>query len=200
MGIDTFIFLSARHFAIVRNDPEASLSAYAFRPCYYKGPPTKPCLPTVHLATFLLPQAGPNTSYIGRIQSRCEPTPVFESPDYEILPPEGLSSNIPPYAQSSSISPSMQHTSEPFRSNGPAVRPHPDDFRLAVLYVELLSGSRHVALTLFVALTDLYRAIRRFEADARNNELVTDLFIRVPWDDWGRRSTRLVEEIGRAHV
>ena len=62
-----------------------------------------------------------------------------------------------------------------------------------MLTFDLVSTPRRVAFTLFVALTDLYRAIRRFEADARNNELVTGLPIRVPWEDWGRRSTRLAK-------
>ena len=87
----------------------------------------------------------------------------------------------------------MQHTSEPFRPNGPAIRPDINDFRLAVLTFELLLNSSRVAFTLFVAVNDVYRATARFEADARNTALVAGLPIQVPWDDWGRRSTRLVE-------
>jgi len=67
-----------------------------------------------------------------------------------------------------------------------------------VLIFQLYSRACNVSFTLFVALTDLYGAIRCFEADAGNNELVTGLPIRVPWEDWGRRSTRLAEGSNRS--
>ncbi|KAF8338304.1 uncharacterized protein EI90DRAFT_3252644 [Cantharellus anzutake] len=197
-------FLSPRHFIFSRSEGSAaSLEVYAFRPCYYEGLPTRPCLPSQHVATFQLPQLSSST-YHGRTLLRCEPNPVFEAPEYEILSPQ-TDGSVPNASSPSSISPGPAPNSpnppkQAWPTNGPFVRPRQDDFRVAVVTLTLGSGRSPDDYKMFVAFSDIYRMTKRFEHDAWTSKETSDddsrahaLPVHVSWDDWGCRSARLLQ-------
>ncbi|KAF8343033.1 uncharacterized protein EI90DRAFT_3115535 [Cantharellus anzutake] len=217
--MDSFLFLSPRHFVIPRREGSfASLLVYAFRPCYYDGPPTKPCLPSQHIATFQLPQLSSGSAFSRPIWLRCEPTPVFEAPEYEKLSPEepppadGPTPNTSlPLGSAGGPSTTTNNPPKPAPANalnGLFVRPRQDDFRVAVFSFGLGSAIEPDAYKMFVAMSDIYRMAKRFESEFHasretlhhhpdaNPDNVHALPVHVPWDNWGRRSARLLEISG----
>ncbi|KAF8343113.1 uncharacterized protein EI90DRAFT_830135 [Cantharellus anzutake] len=204
-GMDSFLFLSPRHFVISRRKgPLASLEVYAFKPCHYDGPPVKSCLPTRHLATFRLPRLSTGSVYFSHIELVCEPSPVFETPEYEKLP-------LPPFFLPRSVDgPSItpNNPSEPGPTNGPFVRPRQDDFRIALLSFTVSSlRSERNNYKMFVAVSDIYCMAKCIESNSRTGGVMpgglgphadptNTLPVQVRWDDWGCRSARLLGPLG----
>ncbi|KAF8338302.1 uncharacterized protein EI90DRAFT_3013555 [Cantharellus anzutake] len=167
----------------------ASLEVYAFRPCFYEGLPTKPCLPSQHVATFQLPQS---SSKIYDLPLRCEPNPIFEAPEYEILSTKETQTDksvpnafFPPISSVPATN-SSNPPKQAWPTNGPPVR------------YSLVPFDDKI----FVAPSDIYRMTKRFERDVRTSRETSDnscaaaahmLPVHVSWDDWGCRSARLVQ-------
>ncbi|KAF8343032.1 uncharacterized protein EI90DRAFT_822064 [Cantharellus anzutake] len=216
----SFLFLSPRHFIILKHEEDSvSLAVYSFRPCYYDGPPVKPCLPSQHVATFQLPNFLPESAYSFHIELYCRPSPVFEAPEYEVLfggdsmPADGAIPSMP--SPSSSVQDSSATPINPpkwggtYATNGPFVRPRQDDFRVAVFSLSLNSSTGDGGYKMFIAVSDIYRMTKRFESDFHTSGKILDddldvnsdadcaLPIHVPWDDWGPRSARLLETADR---
>ncbi|KAF8338303.1 uncharacterized protein EI90DRAFT_2570724 [Cantharellus anzutake] len=148
VGMKSFLFLSPQHFIFSRCERSTtSLEVYAFRPCFYEGLPTKPCLPSQHVATFQLPQLfwGADGASL-----HCEPNPIFEAPEYEILSTEETQTDSSvPNASFPPISPGpATHSSNPpkqaWPTNGPFVRPRQDDFRVAIVTLRAGLSTHHM--------------------------------------------------------
>ncbi|KAF8343137.1 uncharacterized protein EI90DRAFT_3031455 [Cantharellus anzutake] len=219
--MESFLFLSPRHFIIFRHGGgSVSLEVYSFRPCHYDGPPVKLFLPSQHVATFQLPNFSPGAAYAHIMRLHCRPSPVFEAPEYEILSkgdPMPTNKPIPsmPSFSSSSVQDSSTTPINPpkwggtYATNGPFVRPRQDDFRVAVFSLTLKSLEGDGSYKMFIAVSDIYRMTKRFESNFHTSGKMLDddldansyadcvLPIRVPWDDWGPRSARLLETTNR---
>ena len=212
------MFLSSTHFLIVRREQtNNNLQVCSFRPRRVLSKVIPPPKPPRVVATYLLPSLASSAFLSRPIGVRCEPTPVYIPPQFEVEgTPEGDdksdsdprsgpsvkdASNV---ASSSSTSSSAKETahsrSDPFPMNGPVIRPNEDAFRLVVLTLNVATGHSRQSYTMFVAITDLFRRAQEHERihqnQVRRNSGDTPsplIPLVVPWNEWGPQSSRVME-------
>ena len=179
---------------LVSSKEPAGFLVYYFQPRRVVGlaPPPKPPRCVV---TYLLPEMYTTAVGMADLTCRCEPTPIFEPPNYVT---EG--SFDAGYATSS---PEMEIAhprlvTVPYPGSSPAVRPSQDDFRLAVLSFRVGHEAFQEKLLGFVVISELFKHAQRRSASFVDSE---GRFLddgqsscqRLQWEEWGPRWTRFMQ-------
>lgn len=173
---------------LISNKDPSGLLVYHFQPRHsvwssISERPSRPREPRPPqcIASYLLPDVHPMAASMGEITCRCEPTPVFEPPDYVMedgnLNSEGsdMTAEIPNESNSSSNDEfygtrvrSTQDSAEPYPSPTPSpiVRPGINDFRVAVITYGIRREGYSEDFIGFIAISELFK-------DARNRERIT---------------------------
>ena len=178
---------------LVSSEDPIGLHVYHFQPRRVVGLAPPPRLPR-RIATYLLPNVHPLALGDRDLICRCEPTPVFEPPDYAV---EGTPDAAGALSDTEEVThPALVAESHPVSS--PAARPGQDDFRLAVLTFSIRRADVREQLLSFIAISELFKDAQKLNATALESAGRSfddgERYHRVlEWDEWGPRWARLMQ-------
>jgi hypothetical protein len=186
---------------LVSSKDPAGLLVYCFQPRRVVGlaPPPKPPRCVV---TYLLPEMHTMALGMGDLICRCEPTPIFEPPDYVV---EGSVDGGATSASEKEIT-RPQLATEPYPGSSPAVRPGQDDFRLAALSFSVRRERMQERFLGFMSISELFEDAQKRSAAFVGPEgpLLDDEYCSsrlLQWEEWGPRWTRFIPgTVSRAWV
>lgn len=168
---------------LISNNNPTGISVYQMQPRRTVGvSPPLPKPPRL-VATFSMPEIRHGATGLSEIDCRCEPTPVFEPPDYVVEGAESSEKEVPG-VDKGHFDPSVEVKPFPPNTPRPIVRPGQYDFRIAVLSFKTRREALMEKFICFVAISELFQMARRVPEAVRLDS---------PWKTWAPNRTRVME-------